>query len=189
MKNRLMIKDRSASSSSSLSSSSSQQPPHHLPHGTRKPKMALLREVFGRGVCLGWRPARLIAKTLSDSSLSPSFLFFPPVQGQCSAGCSHSIPALHRSGESSTLPCPTTTSDLCEHGAILVWRNGRCLKLIARLLTEKLHIEGMIEYFVCVCIQVMNERMNEWLMHWVLMILTLGRKKSTSAPDLWDTFC
>ncbi|XP_012705023.2 zf-DHHC domain-containing protein isoform X1 [Fundulus heteroclitus] len=56
MKNRLMIKDRSASFSSSSSSSSlpSQQPPHHLPHATRKPKMALLREVFGRGSVFCW---------------------------------------------------------------------------------------------------------------------------------------
>uniref|UniRef100_A0A8C7Y284 Palmitoyltransferase n=1 Tax=Oryzias sinensis TaxID=183150 RepID=A0A8C7Y284_9TELE len=41
MKNRLMIRDRN-----SLSSSSQQS--HHPPH-TRKPKLALLREVFGRG--------------------------------------------------------------------------------------------------------------------------------------------
>ena len=51
MRNRLMIKDRGSSSSSSsttTSSSSSSQLPHHPPH-TRKPKLALLREVFGRG--------------------------------------------------------------------------------------------------------------------------------------------
>lgn len=45
MRNRLMIKDRGSSSSSS---SSSAQLPHHPSH-TRKPKLALLREVFGRG--------------------------------------------------------------------------------------------------------------------------------------------
>lgn len=45
MRNRLMIKDRGSSSSSSTSSS---QLSHHPPH-TRKPKLALLREVFGRG--------------------------------------------------------------------------------------------------------------------------------------------
>lgn len=47
MRNRLMIKDR-ASSSSSSSSTPSSQLPHHPSH-TRKPKLALLREVFGRG--------------------------------------------------------------------------------------------------------------------------------------------
>uniref|UniRef100_A0A3B5LBA0 Palmitoyltransferase n=1 Tax=Xiphophorus couchianus TaxID=32473 RepID=A0A3B5LBA0_9TELE len=50
MKNRLMIRDRSSSFSSLPSSASPQQPPHHLPHATRKPKLALLREVFGRSV-------------------------------------------------------------------------------------------------------------------------------------------
>ncbi|XP_037536111.1 zf-DHHC domain-containing protein, partial [Nematolebias whitei] len=45
MKNRLMMKDRSSSSSS--------QQPLHLPH-TRKPKLALLREVFGRGSVFSW---------------------------------------------------------------------------------------------------------------------------------------
>lgn len=45
MRNRLVIKDRGSSSSSSTPSS---QLPHHPPH-TRKPKLALLREVFGRG--------------------------------------------------------------------------------------------------------------------------------------------
>ncbi|XP_054457701.1 zf-DHHC domain-containing protein [Anoplopoma fimbria] len=49
-KNRLMIKDRGSSSSSS---SSSTQLPHHPPH-TRKPKLALLREVFGRGSVFCW---------------------------------------------------------------------------------------------------------------------------------------
>ncbi|CAN9509333.1 unnamed protein product [Ophioblennius macclurei] len=62
MRNRLMIKDRSTSSSSasspsSPSSSSSQPPPphhhHHTTH-TRKPKLALLREVFGRGSVFCW---------------------------------------------------------------------------------------------------------------------------------------
>lgn len=46
MKNRL-IKDRSSTSSSSSSSSTSRPP--HQPSHTRKPKLALLREVFGRG--------------------------------------------------------------------------------------------------------------------------------------------
>lgn len=50
MKNRLMIKDRSTSPSSSSSSTFSQLP-HQPPH-SRKPKLALLREVFGRGVSL-----------------------------------------------------------------------------------------------------------------------------------------
>lgn len=45
MRNRLVIRDRGSSSSSSTPSS---QLPHHPPH-TRKPKLALLREVFGRG--------------------------------------------------------------------------------------------------------------------------------------------
>lgn len=51
MKNRLMIKDRSTSPSSSSSSSTFSQLPHQPPH-SRKPKLALLREVFGRGVSL-----------------------------------------------------------------------------------------------------------------------------------------
>lgn len=51
MRNRLMIKDRGSSASSSSSSNAhSSQLPHHPTH-TRKPKLALLREVFGRG----WR--------------------------------------------------------------------------------------------------------------------------------------
>lgn len=45
MRNRLMIRERG---SSSFSSSPSSQPSHHPSH-TRKPKLALLREVFGRG--------------------------------------------------------------------------------------------------------------------------------------------
>ncbi|KAM9335665.1 palmitoyltransferase ZDHHC3 [Symphorus nematophorus] len=53
MKNRLMIKDRGSSSSSSSSSISSSQLPHHHTH-TRKPKLALLREVFGRGSVFCW---------------------------------------------------------------------------------------------------------------------------------------
>ncbi|XP_029943957.1 palmitoyltransferase ZDHHC3 [Salarias fasciatus] len=55
MRNRLMIKDRSASSpsASSPSSSSSSPLPHHTTH-TRKPKLALLREVFGRGSVFCW---------------------------------------------------------------------------------------------------------------------------------------
>ncbi|TKS93074.1 Palmitoyltransferase ZDHHC3 [Collichthys lucidus] len=52
MRNRLMIKDRGSSSSSSSPTSPS-QPPHHPPH-TRKPKLALLREVFGRGSVFCW---------------------------------------------------------------------------------------------------------------------------------------
>lgn len=48
MKNRLMIKDRSSTSSSSSSVST-----NHTPH-TRKPKLALLREVFGRGSVFCW---------------------------------------------------------------------------------------------------------------------------------------
>lgn len=50
MKNRLMNKDIGSSPSPSSSSSSphSCQLPHHPTH-TRKPKLALLREVFGRG--------------------------------------------------------------------------------------------------------------------------------------------
>ncbi|KAM8899026.1 palmitoyltransferase ZDHHC3 isoform 2-T2 [Spinachia spinachia] len=47
MKNRLMKKDRGSSSPSSP------QPPHQPPH-TRKPKLALLREVFGRGSVFLW---------------------------------------------------------------------------------------------------------------------------------------
>lgn len=54
MRNRLMIKDR-ASSSSSSSSTSSSQLPHHPSH-TRKPKLALLREVFGRGALVFLTP-------------------------------------------------------------------------------------------------------------------------------------
>lgn len=50
MRNRLMIKDRGSTSSSSPSSSSSQL--QHHPSHTRKPKLALLREVFGRGACV-----------------------------------------------------------------------------------------------------------------------------------------
>lgn len=49
MRNRLMIKDRGSSASSPSSSTThSSQLPHPPPH-TRKPKLALLREVFGRG--------------------------------------------------------------------------------------------------------------------------------------------
>eukprot|EP00064_Thunnus_orientalis_P017832 superscaffoldBa00003900_g17918 len=48
MRNRLMIKDKGSSSSSSSS-----QLPHHPTH-TRKPKLALLREVFGRGSVFCW---------------------------------------------------------------------------------------------------------------------------------------
>nr|XP_019965226.1 PREDICTED: probable palmitoyltransferase ZDHHC21 isoform X1 [Paralichthys olivaceus] len=50
MRNRLMIKDRGASSSSPTSSSQLPHPPSH----TRKPKLALLREVFGRGSVFFW---------------------------------------------------------------------------------------------------------------------------------------
>ncbi|KAL6118272.1 uncharacterized protein ACO6RY_03103 [Pungitius sinensis] len=49
MKNRLMKKDRGSSSSSPSSPPLPHQPPH-----TRKPKLALLREVFGRGSVLLW---------------------------------------------------------------------------------------------------------------------------------------
>lgn len=49
MRNRLMIKDRASSSSSSSTPSS--QLPHHPSH-TRKLKLALLREVFGRGALI-----------------------------------------------------------------------------------------------------------------------------------------
>ncbi|KAF3697664.1 Palmitoyltransferase ZDHHC3 [Channa argus] len=52
MRNRLMIKDRGSASSSSSSSSFSRQP--HQPSHTRKPKLALLREVFGRGSVFCW---------------------------------------------------------------------------------------------------------------------------------------
>ncbi|KAF0029010.1 hypothetical protein F2P81_018115 [Scophthalmus maximus] len=54
MRNRLMIKDRGPSSSTSSPSSSSSQLPHHASHHTRKPKLALLREVFGRGSIFCW---------------------------------------------------------------------------------------------------------------------------------------
>ncbi|XP_023996666.2 palmitoyltransferase ZDHHC3-A [Salvelinus sp. IW2-2015] len=47
MRNRLM-KDRT-----SITSSTSELPPAHVPH-TRKPKLALLREVFGRGSVFCW---------------------------------------------------------------------------------------------------------------------------------------
>ncbi|CAL1590166.1 unnamed protein product [Knipowitschia caucasica] len=50
MKNRLMLINRGPASSSSSSSS---QVTNHTPH-TRKPKLALLREVFGRGSVLCW---------------------------------------------------------------------------------------------------------------------------------------
>ncbi|XP_068612097.1 zf-DHHC domain-containing protein [Brachionichthys hirsutus] len=49
MRNRLTLKDRGSPSSSSPSSSTSHHPPH-----TRKPKLALLREVFGRGSVFFW---------------------------------------------------------------------------------------------------------------------------------------
>lgn len=53
MRNRLtVIKDRGSSSSSS-SASLSLRLPHQLSH-TRKPKLALLREVFGRGSIFCW---------------------------------------------------------------------------------------------------------------------------------------
>ncbi|KAF3837443.1 hypothetical protein F7725_004907 [Dissostichus mawsoni] len=51
LRNRLMIMGQGSSSSSSSSSSSPQPPP---PPHTRKPKMALLKEVFGRGSVFCW---------------------------------------------------------------------------------------------------------------------------------------
>uniref|UniRef100_A0A3P9P9S0 Palmitoyltransferase n=1 Tax=Poecilia reticulata TaxID=8081 RepID=A0A3P9P9S0_POERE len=50
MKNRLMIRERGSSSSSSPSSAAPQQ----QPPATRKPRLALLREVFGRGSVFCW---------------------------------------------------------------------------------------------------------------------------------------
>lgn len=68
MRNRLMIKDRgsSASSSSSSFTAHSSQLPHHPTH-TRKPKLALLREVFGRGWHTVSRKQRM--KTSSNAVL------------------------------------------------------------------------------------------------------------------------
>uniref|UniRef100_A0A8C6WF48 Palmitoyltransferase n=1 Tax=Neogobius melanostomus TaxID=47308 RepID=A0A8C6WF48_9GOBI len=69
MKNRLMIKDRSSASSSSSNATTS-QPPNHTPH-TRKPKMALLREVFGRGSVWCWLlPLHSSAPTVGGISYS-----------------------------------------------------------------------------------------------------------------------
>ncbi|KAK5893196.1 hypothetical protein CgunFtcFv8_006091 [Champsocephalus gunnari] len=51
LRNRLMTMGQGSSSSSSSSSSSPQPPP---PPHTRKPKMALLKEVFGRGSVWCW---------------------------------------------------------------------------------------------------------------------------------------
>ncbi|KAK5848177.1 hypothetical protein PBY51_005813 [Eleginops maclovinus] len=53
LRNRLMIMGRGSSSSSSSSSSTSSPQPPPPPH-TRKPKLALLREVFGRGSVFCW---------------------------------------------------------------------------------------------------------------------------------------
>uniref|UniRef100_A0A673BCW6 Palmitoyltransferase n=1 Tax=Sphaeramia orbicularis TaxID=375764 RepID=A0A673BCW6_9TELE len=63
MRNRLMMKDQGSSSSSSSSSLTppSSQMSYHPSH-TRKPKLALLREVFGRGV---------LGPLLASPSLSP----------------------------------------------------------------------------------------------------------------------
>lgn len=77
MRNRLMIKDRASSSSSltstSSSSSSAPQLPHHPPH-TRKPKLALLREVFGRG---GFDLLTLNFTNNTNKKPFESFLFSP----------------------------------------------------------------------------------------------------------------
>ncbi len=113
MRNRLMIKDRGSSSSSSSSTSSSTQLPHHPPH-TRKPKLALLREVFGRGgfMLIFFLSVAAIESALKSELLrsSSSSSFSPQVRS--SAGSFLSTPALHPSGASPTPPCPTTTSDL-----------------------------------------------------------------------------
>lgn len=107
MRNRLMIKDRSTSSSSSTFSQLPHQPPH-----TRKPKLALLREVFGRGVfnlTITVTFFILIKLFFIHNVLYlPRFSF---LQVLSFAGFSLCNPALHQSVVSHILLCPTTTSD------------------------------------------------------------------------------
>lgn len=91
MRNRLMIKDRGSSALSSSSTAHSSQLPHHPTH-TRKPKLALLREVFGRGrhiinhkhreskaALLSWKSfhVNLLCRLLQVQSFAGYFLFTP----------------------------------------------------------------------------------------------------------------
>lgn len=82
MRNRLVIKDRGSTSSSSSSSSS--RPPHQPSH-TRKPKLALLREVFGRGafvfVTCTFHPACTILNVRGVPVLKPK------LSRNCSQSC------------------------------------------------------------------------------------------------------
>ncbi len=125
-----MIKDRGSSSSSSSSTSS--QLPHHPPH-TRKPKLALLREVFGRGgfVLIIYH----LKCTTNDYFQAIDYIFKELTHHFCTkiavlyvliscfslqvrsfAGFFLSTPAPHQLAASPTPPCPTMTSDLCERG-------------------------------------------------------------------------
>ncbi|XP_029382626.1 palmitoyltransferase ZDHHC3 isoform X2 [Echeneis naucrates] len=102
MRNRLMIKDRGSSSTSGSSSSSSQLP-HHAAH-TRKPKLALLREVFGRGV--------FVFAGGGSCAVRSIILFICSLQVRSSVGFFLSTPAPRLSAASATPPCLTTMSDL-----------------------------------------------------------------------------
>lgn len=110
MRNRLMIKDRSASSSSSSSSSTFSQLPHQPPH-TRKPKLALLREVFGRGIYLNKNLVTVLTLIIFFIHIVFKCPLFSSLQVPCFAGFFLSNPALHQLVASHTLPCPTMTSD------------------------------------------------------------------------------
>lgn len=109
MRNRLMIKDRGSTSSPSSPTSPS-QPPHHPPH-TRKPKLALLREVFGRGgfvlIFLHRWCLWFIVSALQQPLISVLISCF--LQGRSFAGFFLSTPALRQLAASPTPPFLTTT--------------------------------------------------------------------------------
>lgn len=108
MRNRLMIKDRGSSSSSSTTHSS--QLPHHPTH-TRKPKLALLREVFGRGWhIISHEHTESKAPMVSCQSFHVKLLC-RLLQVQSFAGSFPFTPTPHLLAASPTLPSLTMTSD------------------------------------------------------------------------------
>lgn len=108
MRNRLMIKDRGSSSSSSTTHSS--QLPHHPTH-TRKPKLALLREVFGRGWhIISHEHAESKAPMVACQSFHVKLLC-RLLQVQSFAGSFRFTPTPHLLAASPTLPSLTMTSD------------------------------------------------------------------------------
>lgn len=109
MRNRLMIKDRGSSASSSSTAHSSQLP-HHPTH-TRKPKLALLREVFGRGWhIISHEHAESEAPMVSCQSFHVKLLCHL-LQVPSFAGSFRFIPTPHLLVVSLTLPSLTMTSD------------------------------------------------------------------------------